>query len=257
MANQNNRRDFGKLIATLTRVFKSADTEHLRDLEDAVDVPSFSDQWNSGDHGNKPRVTTGPMESASGGGAEKMVSEYADGAMQTGLSAAYEAFAKELCDVGKRLEKSERGLAAVAALIATAMGKSSADVSKMFSADDESEEDEEKDEDATEKAGKVHHVANVGGIEGLMRSLMGTSRASVPSTLANPPSMAVLKAGADAMTAAIEFADASGNHAEVLRLRTLKMRQQSAAAGANVPERFLRGEDFAVPNPQVGTPFTR
>ena len=176
--------NFNRLIASLTRVLKATDSENLRDLEDAVDTPVFADQFNQSDKGNKPRTPTGPAQSASGSGAEKMVSDYADGAEQTGISAAYEAFARELANQGKRVESVEKAVTAIAGLLSSFVK------GERFpeDQDEKGDEDDEKDESA-----KSLPTMNV---PALMRSLATASRDTGKTGLASPPNMTtVRKAG--------------------------------------------------------------
>jgi hypothetical protein len=241
MANQSNRAPVNKLFASLARIFKAADGEHIADLADVLDVPIGSgDQWNVADHGNKPRSPTSPPEAASGAGGAAMVARYSDPQEGNGITEAYRMFAESIGNLNTRMEKSERGLQAVAMLLANAMGKGK-EAAEMFESDPDDEGEKDPDGNSTEK-GKVR-VADVGGIENLMKTLMGTSRSSVPATLAQPPNLAVVKAG-NQWDAAITDADNRGDHREVLRLSTLRMRQNAAAAGAPVDARLLHGADF-------------
>jgi hypothetical protein len=167
MPANNSRRDFGKLVASLTRVFKSVDSDHIRDLEDALDVPVGSgDQWNVADHGNKPRSPTSAPEAASGAGGAAMVARYSDPQEGNGITEAYRMFAESIGNLNTRMEKSERSVQAIALLLASAMGKGK-EAAEMFGAGDEDDKpDEEGKEDpdgnSTEK-GKVR-VADIGGL---------------------------------------------------------------------------------------------
>jgi hypothetical protein len=233
-------RSFNKLIAGLTRMLAKADSENIRDLEDAIDIngPTATDMFNQNDRGNTPRVTTGPAQSASGSGAERMVSDFSEGAEQTGLSAAYEKFARELADQGKRVESVEKAVSSIAGLISAAM---KGDAAAQFGSNSEDDE-KENDEDEDTKKGRVH-VANVGNVPALMRALSGASQSNGKVGLQTPPNMAVIKSGNE-WDNAITDADNRGDHREVLRLSTLRMRQNAAAAGAPVDARLLHGADF-------------
>jgi hypothetical protein len=229
------------LLAKMLSAFRAMPKSAIDDLHDQLDstFPNTpGDLWNDGSRGLTPRVTTGPAESASGSGAEKRISDWSDGAAQTGVSAAYEAFARELADQGKRVESVEKAVSAIAGLISAAV---KGDAAAMFNSD--SEDDEKKEEDEDTKKGRVH-VANVGNVPNLMKTLLGMSRSG--GTLASPPSMAVIKSG-DEWNNAIIDADNRGDHAAVLRLKTLRMRALAKANGADVSDRLLAGADFQNP----------
>jgi hypothetical protein len=165
---------------------KAADK--IDDLLDVVDVPAVSDMFNQNDKGNQPRTPTGPAQSASGSGAEKMVSDYADGAEQTGLSAAYEAFARELANQGKRVDSVEKSVVAIAGLLSAAIKGES------FPQDETKEKGDEEDE--KEDTAKSIPTLN---IPGLMRSLSTASQTTGKTGLATPPSMTVVKARRDSL----------------------------------------------------------
>jgi hypothetical protein len=162
------------------------------------------------------------------------VSDFSEGAEQTGLSAAYEAFARELADQGKRVESVEKAVSSIAGLISAAMK------GERFPEDETDEKGSEDDEkDGTAKSG----VLNVGNVPALMRALSGASRDSGKTGITSPPNLAVVRKGNE-WDNAITDADNRGDHREVLRLSTLRMRQNAAAAGAPVDARLLAGSDF-------------
>jgi hypothetical protein len=175
---------------------KAADK--IDDLLDVVDVPAVSDMFNQNDKGNQPRVATGPAQSASGSGAEKMVSDYADGAEQTGLSAAYEAFARELANQGKRVESVEKSVVAIAGLLSAAIKGES------FPQDETKEKGDEDDE--KEDTAKGIPTLN---IPGLMRSLSNASRDTGKLGLQAPPSMSVVKARRNSLQDILDQDDGS------------------------------------------------
>ena len=111
------------------------------------------------------------------------------------------------------------------------------DAAAQFGAgeDDEKKDDEKKD-DAAEKSVKV---ADLGGVAELFRALSGASRTTGKVGLTSPAERARV-----VRDAAITDADNRGDHREVLRLSTLRMRQNAAAAGAPVDARLLAGSDF-------------
>jgi hypothetical protein len=180
---------FNKLLVSMSRVFKAAESSGaLRDLEDALDVPVHGDLFNDGSRGLTPRVTTGPAESASGSGAEKMVGNYSDLATQTGISAAYAKIAEELASTSKRVQSVEKSVVAIAGLLSAAMK------GERFPEDETKEKGSESDEkDGESEDENTAKSIPTMGIPQLMRSLANTSRSSVPSTLATPPNMAVVR----------------------------------------------------------------
>jgi hypothetical protein len=185
--------NFNKLIASLGRVFAAAKANgQLADLEDSIDIngPTATDMFNQSDKGNTPRSPTSPPEAASGAGGAAMVARYSDPQEGNGITEAYRMFAESIGNLNTRMEKSERGLQAVAMLLANAMGKGK-EASEMFESDPDEEGKDDPDGNSTEK-GKVR-VADVGGIENLMKTLMGTSRSNVPDTLVSPPNLSVLR----------------------------------------------------------------
>jgi hypothetical protein len=228
--------NFNRLFASMTRIFAKADSEALRDLEDALDIngPTAIDQFNQSDKGNTPRVDTGITLAASGKGAETAIQEYSkDIQPGNGITQGYQALADQLCTLSTRMEKSETAIVAISQFFATAM---KGDAAAQFGAgeDDEKKDDEKKD-DAAEKSVKV---ADLGGVAELFRALSGASRTTGKVGLTSPPNLAVVR------DAAITDADNRGDHREVLRLSTLRMRQNAAAAGAPVDARLLAGSDF-------------
>jgi hypothetical protein len=206
--SQNNRAPMSKLFTSLANIFKAADSEAMRDLSEALDTPSVSDMFNSGDHGNCPRTPTGPAESASGSGAERMIQTYSPDTQQgNALTAAYTQMGEALAFLNTRMEKSERSVKAIATLLATAMGKGK-EAAEMFDAEDsEDDDDDKKDKDAAEK-GRVR-VADVGGVVGLMQSLMSVSKANVPDSLVTPPNLAVVRKAGTSIQDVLDADDGS------------------------------------------------
>jgi hypothetical protein len=242
MANQNNRRDFSSLIAGLTRIFKSADSEAVADLMDKIEGPSFPDQFNQNDKGTNARdVNLGPAESMSGRGAEKFTSDYSkDTAQPAGsLADAYQRFAEVLADQGKRVESVEKAVTAIAGLISAAVK------GEKFPEDETKEKgDEDEKEESAKSALPVMNVPS------LMRALSGASRDTGRTGLTSPPSMAVVKAG-NVWDSEIADADARGDFSQVLKLRTMRMRSQAIANGAVMPDNARNNSDLFLPG--VGT----
>jgi hypothetical protein len=235
----NNTRqptNFGRLFATMARIFQKADPEVMRDLQDSLDVPAFADQWNQSDKGNKPHVDMGSPQAASGSGASRMVSDYADGAEQTGLSEAYEKFARELCEQGKRVESVEKAVSSIAGLLATAMGKGDA-AAEMFDAEDEKkEDDEDKEDESPSSKGAIPSVS----VPQLMRSLMSASRQTGTSRLATPPNLAVQKASRNTLQDILDADDGTRFSSKVrLELGSI------AAAAANVDGGMMRSKHLS------------
>src|ERR1700733_10838003 len=123
------------LLAKMLSAFRAMPKSAIDDLHDQLDstFPNTpGDLWNDGSRGLTARVAAGTAESASGSGGEKMISDWSDGAAQTGHSAAYEAFARELADQGKRVESVEKAVSAIAGLISAAV---KGDAAAMFNSD--------------------------------------------------------------------------------------------------------------------------
>src|SRR5690242_656756 len=96
--------DFSKMFAIVSRVFRKASEDDLRDLEDALSVDVAADNWNQRrSDGETKNNTTGPMESASGKGADQMVGRYSDPQPQSGISADY----------AERFEQMEKAIIAI------------------------------------------------------------------------------------------------------------------------------------------------
>jgi hypothetical protein len=183
--------NFNRLFASMTRIFAKADSDALRDLEDALDIngPTVIDQFNQSDKGNRPRVDTGITLAASGKGAETAIQEYSkDIQPGNGIAQGYQALADQLCSLGERMQKSETAIVAISQFFATAM---KGDAAATFGAgdDDEKDDDDKKDDDA-EKSAKV---ADLGGVSEFFRALSGASRTTGKTGLATPPNMSVIR----------------------------------------------------------------
>jgi hypothetical protein len=215
----NNASNATSLITKLANIFKAIPEDKLQDLADVADAP---DMWNAPDgrHRVPPAAQqpNGPCESASGGGAEKMVGHYAD---VTEQSAAVEAYAT----LARRLDEIEKGQTAIMRAFEALAG-----ISKNRFPDDEAANADghvEEDDDETKKAlgGAIPSVS----VRQFFESLSG--RAQQASGLSRPPSF--MKAEVQKATAGIdELIDDAATPSEAIALATLR-----AAAG---PERPLR-----------------
>src|SRR5690242_7113381 len=109
--NDNGKLDFSKLFGQLTAVFKSVPEDKLADLADALDhagAARIPDMWNEprGEHKapSRAEIVTGPAEPMSSRGADKMIREYSDLAVQSGLTEVYASFERILADFGKSMK---------------------------------------------------------------------------------------------------------------------------------------------------------
>src|ERR1700753_1986412 len=97
MPTNNKKLDVSRVLASLLQVFKATPADKIDALNDALDIYTDEpDQWNREDRGAAMHnVNTGPTESASGSGGEKMVNDYSkdlkDG---NSITAAYTALAE-------------------------------------------------------------------------------------------------------------------------------------------------------------------
>jgi hypothetical protein len=249
MPNQNN---VSALLAKMLNAFRAMPKSAVDDLHDQLDstFPNTpGDQWNDGSRGLVSRVATGPAESASGSGAEKMVSDYSkDIQPGNGITQGYADLSAQLSTLSTRMEKSESAIVAIKQFFETAM---KGDAAAMFGAgkeDDKPDEEGKEDPDGNSTKGKVH-VDAIGGVPALMRALSGASRDTGKTGLQTPPDLATIRKGADALAAEIEFQGALGNHEEVMRLRIMRMRQNALAAGAVMPDYIAKGADLVVRSP--------
>jgi hypothetical protein len=190
MANQNNRTSMNKLFMSMVRIFKAADSEALADLSDAIDIggPKDTGMW-PGNGARMRNVNTGPAESASGSGAEKMVTDYSKDTSQEGLAAAYQQFAEALADQGKRVESVEKAVSAIAGLLSTAIK------GERFPEDESEEKGKEDGETEEDESASSKSALPTMNVPALMRALSGASRDSGKTGLVTPPNMAVIKAG--------------------------------------------------------------
>ena len=133
----------------------------------------------------------------------------------------------------REVESVEKAVTAIAGLLSAAMK------GERFPEDETDAKGSEFDEKEDEAAKSIPTM----GIPQLMRSLSGASRTTGKVGLTSPPNLAVVRKGNE-WDAAITDADNRGDHREVLRLSTLRMRQNAAAAGAPVDARLLHGADF-------------
>jgi len=239
----NNSMNFAKMFSAMTKIFQKADPEAMRDLSDAIDAPTFADQFNRPDHGNTPRTMTGPAEAMSGSGAEKFVTDYSKDTAQNGLTQAYATMAAELASTSKRVESVEKGLTAIAGLLSQ-MVKGERFPEDETKPDERGEEDGDTEEDESASSKSALPVHN---IPSLMRSLSGASRQTLKTGLNPGPNLAtVAKArlsDADRYAAMAEQAYEAGNAKDGLHYQSLAMRHRVASNGVAVDSRLLAGTE--------------
>jgi hypothetical protein len=172
-------------------------SDHIADLLDVTDAPAFSDQFNVADRGNRARnVVTGPADSMSGSGAERMIQHFSPNTEQPerGLAAAYDAVASQLAFMNTRMAASEAAIKSIATWLAQQAGVKSFPSDETEKADESDEKKGEGDEDE-DTAKSIPTM----GVPALMRSLSGASRDSGKVGLTAPPSMTVVKARRDSL----------------------------------------------------------
>lgn len=129
-----------------------ADTGADADLPDGAH--RGSDMWATKDpHGTRERHQTGPMESASGSGATKMVSDYGEPIEQNEMVKVLAQLSEQLCETNKRVANTEKALASIAAFIGKA---SDAKFPESETEDRDDDEDADSDDDENEVAEKSH-----------------------------------------------------------------------------------------------------
>jgi hypothetical protein len=246
----NRKTDFSKVFAVLAKVCKSVPDSHMEDLADALDVSDVaSDQWNARDKGNRARTPTGPEQAMAGGrAADKFVSDYSKDTDQAdGLMQGYAALASELANQGKRVEAVEKGVTAIARLIAQSMGKSFPEDETEKRGEESEDTDEERDDEESAKALPTLSVP------GLMRELSGYSRSGVKG-LAPPPNFAaVAKAGASTYERIADSIERLTETRDSVYAGMLLSRLRMSETNAEAAQRFTEG--LAAASPVVKAAF--
>ena len=243
--------------------FKGMPADQLADLAPLVtnESDSWADPKQRGEllHGGVRNNPVGQMESASGGGAERMSRDYATPANGDGMVEAYSALSRQLTEQGRRIEAIEKAAVALASYLAKSSGVPLPQSLKA-AAEAEEETEEQKAErerreraegDSKEKESKK--AMPLLDVPALLNVVAGRSRSGV----GNPPDFynALSKGGSpDEMPDGLSPAEAIGWHTRKSREDAVARGMASAdildgvwANAAAKPPRTGHGEGYSTP----------